>query len=136
MDRRLRNRILIFLLLAGVLALVLMKVSGRQPVAKISAVTPVRENIISSVSSNGKVEPISPFVMRAQLDTFVDKIRVLEGQAVKKGQLLLELNVKDAEAQLAEARSKLLRAQDDLRSARAGGRSDDAAKTEGAPPKA
>ena len=86
MDRKLRNRILIFLLLAGVTAFVLIRLSGRQPVAKISAVLPVRENIVSSISSNGKVEPISPFVMRAQLDTFVEKIRVLEGQAVKKGQ--------------------------------------------------
>jgi HlyD family secretion protein len=132
MDRRLRNRIVIFLLLAGVLALVLIKVSGRQPVAKISAVTPVRENIIASISSNGKVEPISPFVMRAQLDTFVEKIRVVEGQPVKKGQPMLELNVKDAEAQLAEARSKLLRAQNDLRVANNGGRPDAAAQAVGA----
>src|SRR5262249_57338480 len=53
-------------------------------------------------------------------------------QSVKKGQLLLELNVKDAQAQLADARSKLLRAQDDLRAANAGGRSDEAAKAAGA----
>jgi HlyD family secretion protein len=132
MDRRLRNRILIFLLLAGVVAYALIRLSGRQPVAKISAVTPVRENVISSISSNGKVEPISPFVMRAQLDTFVGKVRVVEGQSVKRGQVLLELNVKDAQAQLAEARSKLLRAEDDLRAAQAGGRSDEAARAAGA----
>lgn len=132
MDRRLRNRIVIFLLAAGVLTLVLFKVSGRQPVVKISAVTPIRENIVASISSNGKVEPISPFVMRAQLDTFVEKIRVVEGQAVKKGQPLLDLNVKDAEAQLAEARSKLLRAQNDLRVAKSGGRPDAAAQAAGA----
>jgi HlyD family secretion protein len=132
MDRRLRNRILTFLLLAGVLTLVLIKASGRQPVVKISAVTPVRENIVASISSNGKVEPISPFAMRAQLDTFVEKIRVVEGQPIKKGQPLLELNVKDAEAQLAEARSKLLRAQNDLRVARSGGRPDAAAQAAGA----
>jgi HlyD family secretion protein len=132
MDRRLRNRILIFLLLAGVLAYALIRVSGRQPVAKISAVTPVRQNVISSISSNGKVEPISPFVMRAQLDTFVESVRVTEGQSVKKGQILMELNVKDAQAQLADARSKLLRAQDELRAANAGGRLDEAAKAAGA----
>jgi HlyD family secretion protein len=132
MDRRLRNRIVIFLLAAGVLTLVLFKLSGRQLVVKISAVTPIRENIVASISSNGKVEPISPFVMRAQLDTFVEKIRVEEGQAVKKGQPLLELNVKDAEAQLAEARSKLLRAQNDLRVAKSGGRPDAAAQAAGA----
>src|SRR6266481_3265640 len=131
MDRRLRNRIVIFLVLAAIVAFALVRLSGRQPVAKISAVTPVRENLVSSISSNGKVEPIAPFVVRAQLDTFVEKIGVVEGQSVKKGQLLLELNVKDATAQLADARSKLLRADDDLLAAKAGGRSDEAAKTEG-----
>jgi len=131
MDRRLRNRIVIFLALAAVAVFVLVRLTGRQPVAKIAAVTPVRENLVSSISSNGKVEPIDPFVVRAQLDTFVEKVSVVEGQAVRKGQLLLELNVKDATAQLAEARSKLLRAEDDLRAAKAGGRSDEAAKTEG-----
>src|ERR1700737_105323 len=131
MDRRLRNRIVIFLVLAAVVAFALVRLSGRQPVAKISAVPPVRENLVSSISSNGKVEPIAPFVVRAQLDTFVERISAGGGQAVKKGQLLLQLNVKDAAAQLADARSKLLRAEDDLRAANAGGRSDDAAKTEG-----
>src|SRR3954469_9481553 len=132
MDRRLRNRILLFLLLAGMVAFLLVRLSGRQPVAKISAVTPTRQNLISSISSNGKVEPIAPYVMRAQLDTFVEKVGAAEGKAVRKGQLLLELDVKDAAAQLADARSKLLRAEDDLRAAKAGGRSDEAAKTQGA----
>jgi HlyD family secretion protein len=86
---------------------------------------------VASLASNGKVEPISPFVMRAQLDTFVEKVSVQEGQSVKKGQLLIALNVKDAAAQLAEARSKLLRAEDDLRAAKAGGRSDQAAQAAG-----
>lgn len=132
MDRRLRNRIVMFLVLAGIVVYLLVRLSGRQPVAKISAVTPVRENVIASISSNGKVEPIGPFVVRAQLDTFVEKISAVEGQHVRKGQVLLELNVKDAAAQFAEARSKLLRAEDDLRAAKAGGRTDEAAKTEGA----
>jgi HlyD family secretion protein len=131
MDRRLRNRIVIFLILAAVVAFALVRLSGRQPVAKISAVSPIRENVISSISSNGKVEPIAPFVVRAQLDTFIERISAVEGQPVKRGQLLLELNVKDAAAQLADARSKLLRAEDDLGAAQAGGRSDEAAKTEG-----
>jgi HlyD family secretion protein len=131
MDRRLRNRILIFLALAAVAAFILVRLSGRQPVAKISAVLPIRENLSSSVDSNGKVEPIAPFVVRAQLDTFVEKVEGVEGQQIKKGQLLFELNVKDAAAQLAEARAKLLRAQDDLRSAKAGGRADDAARATG-----
>src|SRR5215831_14106927 len=131
MDRRLRNRILLYLLLAGVLAFVLIKLSGRKPAPKISAVTPVRENLMSYISGNGKVEPLTPTVMRAELDTFVEKVYVSEGQQVKKGQLLMELDVKDAAAQLAETRAKLLQAQDDLRMARTGGRPDQAAKVAG-----
>jgi HlyD family secretion protein len=130
-DRRLRNRIVMFLLLAVALICGLVWLSGRKPAAKISAVTPRRENLISSINSNGKVEPIAPYVMLAQLDTFVGKIRVVEGQAVKKGQLLLELNVKGAMAQLAEARAKLLKAKNDLQAALAGGKADEAARVAG-----
>ena len=131
MDRRLRNRILLILLAAGILAYLLLLLSGRQPVAKLSAVKPTRENIVSSISSNGKVEPISPSIIRAQLDTFVENVTVLEGQQVKKGQLLLQLNVKDAAALLAQARARLLKAQDDFRAASSGGRSDDSARATG-----
>src|SRR6516165_4961138 len=131
MDRKLRNRTLLFLALAAVVAFVLVRLSGRQPVAKISATTPVRQNIVSSVSSNGKVEPISPYTIRAELDTFVEKVLASEGQNVKKGQLLLRLDVKDATSQLAAAKARLLRAQDELRSAQAGGRADEAARING-----
>ena len=127
-QRKLRNRILLFLVLAGIVAYVLVRLSGREPVAKIAAVTPVRDNLVSSISSNGKVEPISPFVMRAPLDTFVEKVTGVEGQQVKKGQLLLELNVRDARAQLDDAEARLLRARDELRAAQSGGKSDEAAR--------
>jgi HlyD family secretion protein len=131
MDRKLRNRILLYLALAGVLAYVGIEFSGRKPVPSIHAVSPMRENLVSSISSNGKVEPIAPYVMRAQLDTFVEKVRATEGQAVKKGQVILELDVKDAAARLSEAKSKLLKAQDDLRAAHAGGRTDEVARVAG-----
>jgi len=131
MDKKLRNRVFIFLLLAGIVAFLLVRISGRQPVAKISATTPVRRNIVASISSNGKVEPIAPATVRAQLDTFVTKVHLLAGQNVKKGQLLLELNVKDAASQLAAAKARLLRAEDDLRVAKTGGRTDEAARING-----
>ncbi len=131
MDRRLQKRIVYSLVLAGVFAIFLVWLSGRKPAAKIAAVTPTRENLVASISSNGKVEPISPYVMRAQLDTFVKKIYVTEGQTVKKGQVLLELNVKEAAAQLSETKAKLLRVQNDLREAKAGGKADEAAKVAG-----
>jgi HlyD family secretion protein len=130
-QRKVRNRILIFLALAAVVAYALVRLSGREPVVKIAAVTPVRDNVVSSISSNGKVEPISPYVVRAPLDTFVEKVHGVEGQTVKKGQLLLELNVKDASAQLSDAQARLLRAQDELRAAQGGGKPDEAARVAG-----
>ena len=131
MDRKLRNRTLLLLGLAAVVAFVLVRVSGRQPIAKISAARPVRQNIVSSTSSNGKVEPIAPYTVRAQSDTFVEKVYAAEGQNVKKGQLLLELDVKDAAAQLDAAKGKLLLAQDNLRAAQTGGHADEAARVSG-----
>ena len=62
---------------------------------------------------------------------FVEKVAGVEGQAVKKGQLLVELNVKDASAQLADAQGRLLRAQDELRAAQGGGKPDEAARVAG-----
>jgi HlyD family secretion protein len=128
MDKRLRNRTILLLVGAAILAFVLVRLSGRQPVAKISAMIPGRQNIVSSVSSNGKVEPISPYSIRAQLDTFVERVGVSEGQNVKKGQMILELNVRDVSSQLDAAKARLLHADDDLRVAQAGGRSDEAAR--------
>jgi HlyD family secretion protein len=58
-------------------------------------------------------------------------LHISEGQSAKKGQLLLELNVKEASAQLAQAKSRLLRAEDDFRAAKAGGRADEVAKVSG-----
>ncbi len=128
MDRKLRNRTLLLLGLAAVVAFVLIRATGRQPVAKISATRPVRQTIMSSISSNGKVEPIAPYIVRAQSDTFVEKVYAAEGQNVKKGQLLLVLDVRDAASQLAATKSKLLHAQEELRAAQAGGKADDVAR--------
>jgi RND family efflux transporter MFP subunit len=61
----------------------------------------------------------------------VKKIYVNEGQAVKKGQLLMELNIKEVAAQLDESKAKLLQTQNDLRAAKAGGKADEAAKVSG-----
>jgi len=128
MERRLRNRILIFLALASIAAYLLIHFSGRQPVTKVTVVSPMREDLTAVISSNGKVEAVSPVVVRAQIATFVQKVYIPEGQSVKKGQRILDLDVKDAAAELDDTRAKLLRAQDDLRAARAGGKRDDAAR--------
>jgi len=121
-----------WLLLAGAVAtvIVLVKLSGRQPVPRVAVVQVVRENLNATISSNGKVEPITPYSIRAQFPTFVEKVLAVEGQAVTRGQLLLTLVADDVHAELDRAREQLVAAQDALRAARTGGRADEAAQLE------
>ncbi len=92
---------------------------GQMPTVTVAAVT--RQPIESWISTNGKVEPIQPFILRARLDTFVMRVAVTDGQTVRKGQLLVELDGSGATAKLAEARQNLLTAKRQLRNAKAGG---------------
>jgi len=122
-----RNKI--FWILGG--ALVLLAVGAlflrRQP-AVVSLALVAREDLSANITSNGKVEPISPQAARAEFPTFVDKIDAIEGQAVRRGQLILTLDAADIRGQLAQAHADLLSAETDLQNARAGGPPDEVAQ--------
>jgi HlyD family secretion protein len=122
-----RNKI--FWILGAALALILVAALflRRQPVP-VSVALVARENLSANITSNGKVEPVSPEVARAEFPTFVDKIKAVEGQAVRRGQLILTLDAADIRSQLAQARAELLAAQTDLQNARAGGPPDEVAQ--------
>ena len=126
----LKRRVWLLVGAALVLLVVLVKLSGRQPVAGISAARAVRKDLNATITSNGKVEPITPYALRAQLATFVEQVFVVEGQAVKRGQLLLTLHADEARAELARAREQRVAAQDELRAARAGGSAAELAQLE------
>src|SRR5262245_55886908 len=102
--------------------------SNRGAVARVDVIDVTRQNLSSSISSNGKVEPITPISFRAAFPTFVERILVVEGQQVKRGQLLFTLDDKSAQAELARARAELATQEDALSSAKAGGRADQGAK--------
>src|SRR3984957_5956225 len=126
------NRKWIVLALAAALALVvIIVIAGRGqapevPVAKVS-----REDLASAITSNGKVEPISPFTARAQFPTFVEKVMATEGQSVHRGEVVLVLGDADTKSQLAQARTDLLAAQTALQNARAGGPPNEVAQLAG-----
>ena len=87
-----------------------------------------RQTFRSSITSNGKAEPITPYSLRAKFDGFVDRVIAADGKNVKKGELLLTLNDRDIRAQLNQARAQLASQEDDLHAARTGGRADQSAK--------
>ncbi len=102
---------------------------GNAPTVQI--IQPARENLEAVVSSNGKAEPINPYVVRAQFPTFVSTVYAKEGQSVRKGQLILDLDSADIRSQLVTAQSDLLAAQHDLQNSRTGGPPDELAQING-----
>jgi HlyD family secretion protein len=88
---------------------------------RISVVKPIRQEVSSSITTNGKVEPVSPFEARAPLAVTVQKILVKEGDRVKAGQLLLVLDDTRARGDLAIAQTRLKLAQEKYANLLAGG---------------
>jgi HlyD family secretion protein len=88
---------------------------------RISVVMPVRQNVSSSITTNGKVEPIHGFEAHAPLPVTVQKVLVKEGNRVTTGQLLLVLDDTRARSELAAAQARLKAAQSGYSSLMAGG---------------
>ena len=126
------RRKLITVVSIGLLAIVIVAILAlRRGDPAVTVVRVEREDLSATITSNGKVEPISPDAAHAQFATFVDKVMATEGQPVHRGQVILTLDSADIRSQLAQARSDLLTAQNDLRNARAGGPPDQVAQLDG-----
>ena len=126
-----RNRTIIAVLIACLVLLIVIVLGLRSQPPVVPVVTVTREDLTVDITSNGKVEPISPAVAHAEFPTFVKKIMVAEGQAVHRGEVILTLDAADIRSQLAQARADSLAAQTDLRNARAGGPPDQVAQLQG-----
>lgn len=120
----------LWLIVGGALVLtaVLVFISGRGATARVAVIDAVRENLSSVVSSNGKVEPVTPVSFRVGFPTFVTKVDAVEGQQVKRGQLLFTLDDTGVRADLAQARADMAAEEEALRVANSGGRADQIAK--------
>jgi HlyD family secretion protein len=105
----------------AVLIFIVAARAGRDRPVSIATTRAVRQDLSSWITSNGKVEPIEPHVIQAQLNTFVESLNVKEGQTVARGQTLLTLDVTDAQSELAHMREQLVSAEDERKVAAAGG---------------
>ena len=126
-----RRKLITWVIVAVAAIAIISFFALRRPAPTVTVVHVAREDLSASITSNGKVEPISPDVAHAEFPTFVDKVMAVEGQAVHRGQVILTLDAADVRSQLAQARSDLLSAQNDLRNARAGGPPDQVAQLDG-----
>lgn len=120
------------LLLPGSLALIIIVFSlaacrTASPVT-VSTTRAVRQNLTASISSNGKVEPIEPYAIQSQLTTFIETVSVKQGDIVRGGQILMTLNAKDLETELARLKGELFAAEDEHKIAAGGGPPDEVAQ--------
>ncbi len=99
---------------------------SRPPEVPFTKVT--RETIVSTLPTNGRVEPIEWGTARTDREGLVEKILVEKGRQVVRGTPLVELDARDARADLAAAQSRIAQVQSELEVLRRGGRSVDLAE--------
>src|SRR5229473_2825142 len=120
--------IVLILLILGALVFVLAARSGRDKALAVSTTQAVRRNLSSWIATNGKIEPIDPHIIQAQLTTFIETIGVKEGQMVGRGQVLMSLDAKDLRSELAHMKEQLVAAEDEQKIALGGGAPDEIAQ--------
>ncbi len=128
MTSALGRRLWIIVGAAVALTFLLVFWSGRTATARVMVANVVRENLSSIISTNGRVEPIMPQTFRARYPTFVQRTYVVEGQQVKRGQKIFDLDDTEVQADLAQAKADLASQEEALNVAKAGGYASQAAK--------
>lgn len=96
--------------------------------AEVSFARVVRETIISSVPTNGKVEPVVWATARAERAGAVQAILIQRGQNVEQGQALVNLDASEARAEKVAAQSRIDEIRAELDTISKGGRAADLAE--------
>jgi HlyD family secretion protein len=119
------RRINPYVLAGAILVLATVAVMGlrmiTRDVVEVRAAAVTHQNLLSTISTNGRVEPIEPFQAHAQTPGVVQKIYVQIGEKVKKGDLLMKMEDADAVSRLATAKSSLSTAQASMHDLQQGG---------------
>jgi HlyD family secretion protein len=103
-----------------ILVFVILRATSRDAV-EIRATSVTRQNLLSTVPTNGKVEPIDEFQAYAPAPGVIAKVYVQVLQKVKAGDLLIKMQDADAVAKLAAATASLRTAEATLHDLDQGG---------------
>ncbi len=104
--------------------------SSRKGTLPVRTALVERGAVRSQISTNGKVEPIKNFEARALTAATVKRVFVHEGQRVRKGELLLQLEDADARTQAAHAEAQLRSAEAEESAIKNGGTHEEVVTTE------
>ena len=83
---------------------------NRRPATAVAVVPAERQNLSRTVTLTGPVEPIRVIGVNSQASGTILAVRVTEGDRVRPGQLLAELDARETVAQLERARAVLANA--------------------------
>lgn len=116
-----RHRVLVWMLSLALAVVLLASFMSRDNSIPVRAAAVERSSIRSVISTNGKLEPERDFQAHAPIGTTVKQVLVHEGDSVKQGQLLLQLDDSAARSDVAKAQAQLRAAQADLSAIEHGG---------------
>src|SRR5437870_8051762 len=109
-----RRKIIISTVIGLVLVTLILTIiiRKREPVIAVQTEKVTRRNITETVVANGKIQPVVQVKISPEVSGEIIELPVKEGQAVKKGDLLVKIkpdsyiaNVKSAEAQFLSSAS-------------------------------
>jgi HlyD family secretion protein len=116
---RIRFLLLLLIVLIGALAFWLHQRSTAPP--DVAFATVQQEKLVSTLVTNGKVEPSEWAAVRAERPGSVERVDVQKGQQVPRGALLVELDARDARAAVSSAEAALVEARAQLQTLSQGG---------------
>ena len=116
-----RGKHLVILAVIAAGALLVWGFTRKQAPLEVPFAKVARETITSTLTTNGKVEPIEWASARAERSGVIQKIFVQRGQEVGKGAALVQLDVTAAGSQLAAAHAQIAQAKAQEQVIRQGG---------------
>ncbi len=105
-----RRRLVWFGCLAIIVAVIIWGITRKSAPPQIPFTHTTRQTIVSTLSTNGKVEPIEWASARAERAGVIQKVYVTRGQHVDKGAPLVQLDATSAASTLATAESQITQA--------------------------
>ncbi len=115
------NRLWLILAAIVVAVIILAAFMSRRRDVTVRAAKVERQTIVATIQTNGKIEPLNNFEAHAPAATTVKRVLVRQGDHVRAGQLLLELDDAEAKATAAKAQAQIRAAEADLNAVKTGG---------------
>jgi HlyD family secretion protein len=126
----LKKRHVLLILLLFLAAVVFWAYTKKNEPPRVSFAKVKRETLVSTLITNGKVEPLTYAAVRVDTAGLVVNLPVKEGQRVAKGMLLAELNAPGMQAPLTAAQARVEQAKAELDNIERGGRKTDLVEIE------